>query len=155
MSERQEDGTETTLNLNKEQEMINEEFLQKFDEDDRLISYHPTKPIKIFGFELDCSECDISIPHKLNWTEIAPILTKYLDWLSLCENEATDYFRTKSGEDLSKNWFRSIEVYNASITFITLEDFGATIKFGESIFSDHIIEFNIDKFEITDDRLNG
>lgn len=67
----------------------------------------------------------------------------------------TSYFSSKLGERLPEDWFENIEVYSASLTFITLEDFGATISFGESVFSDHIIEFYFDKFEITNDVLNG
>ncbi len=135
--------------------MIKREFFKKYEEDDRFISYHPIKPIKIFGFDLDMHECEINISLKIAWEEAAPILTQYLDWLASCKDEVTGYFISKLEEALPEGWYGNIEVYNASITFITLEDFGATVSFGESIFPDHIIEFHFDKFEIVDVMLNG
>ena len=36
-----------------------------------------------------------------------------------------------------------------------LDDYGATITFAESVFSDHIIELDFEKEEIIDNRLNG
>lgn len=134
---------------------MRELVLEKFDEDDRFIYYHPTAPIKIFNFELDMSECDINICQKLDRSEVAPILANYLEWLMLCKDKVSGYFSSKLGERLPEDWFENIEVYSASLTFITLEDFGATISFGESIFPDHIIEFYFDKYEITNDVLNG
>lgn len=92
---------------------------------------------------------------KLEWINIVPILIKYIEWLSLCEKELTDYFYSKMGETLSEDWYRSIEVFSAFITFLTVEDFGATIDFGENIFADHTIEMDIDKYEIINDVLIG
>lgn len=134
---------------------MRELVLEKFDEDDRFICYHPTTPIKIFDFELDKSECEINICQKLDCKEVVPILANYLDWLTVCKDKVSDYFSSKLGENLPEDWFENIEVYSASLTFQTLEDFGATISFGESIFPDHIIELDFDKFEIIGDGLNG
>lgn len=135
--------------------MLNEAFLQKFDEDDGFISYHPANSIKIFGFELDNSECEILVSSNINLSDILPILSEYLEWLSSCKHEIMEYFSSKVEERLPEDWFDTIEIYNASITFISSEDFGATVSFGESIFPDHIIEYNIDKFEIIEDGLVG
>lgn len=123
--------------------------------DDRYNFFNPIKTIKIFGFELDSSDCEILISKNLSWTEIVPVLTGYFEWLSSCKTEVTSYFCSKLGEDLPENWFESIEVYSASIVFNTLEDFGATIEFGESVLSDHIVTFDIEKFKIIADWLNG
>ncbi|MBT9778011.1 hypothetical protein GPL15_16040 [Clostridium sp. MCC353] len=113
---------------------MKELLLEKFDEDGRFIYYHPTASVKIFDFELEKSECDINICKKLDRIEVAPILTNYLEWLTLCKDKVSDYFSSKLGERLPEDWFENIEVYSASLTFITLEDFGAAINFGESIF---------------------
>lgn len=130
--------------------IMNEKNLQKFEEDEEFTSYHPVKPVIIFGSELDADECTVSVSRNLNQTDTALVLTKYLEWLSSCKNEITGYFHTKLKEDLPEDWFENIEVYDASITFLTLEDFGATVRFGEDIFSDHIIELQIDKYKITE-----
>lgn len=84
-----------------------------------------------------------------------PILINYLEWLMSCKDKVSGYFSSKLGRSLPKDWFENIEVYSASLTFITLKDFGAAISFGESIFPDHIIEFYFNEFEITNDGLNG
>ncbi len=134
---------------------MKENIFNKFDEDDRSISYHPIKPVKIFNCKVEQSECVINISKKLSWTEVAPILTDYLEWLARCETKVTDYFRSKLTEDLPEDWFGNIEVYSADITFLALEDYGATICFGESIFPDHIIELYFEQFEIDSEVLYG
>lgn len=133
------------------------ELLNKFEEDDRFVNYRPIKPITIFHYKVEPSDCIISISKSLAWIEVAPILTSYLQWLTICKNEVIDYFQsrlTDCPEDW-EDWFRSIEVYNVDITFLALDDFGATISFGESIFPDHIIELDLEQFEIISERLNG
>ena len=135
--------------------MINVDLLQEFDEDDLYVGYHPVMPMKIFGYELEPSECEIYISSKLQIAEIAPALSQYLDWLASCKAEATEYFCSKLGERLPEDWFETIEVFSAEITFTTLEDFGAVIAFGESMLPDHAVEFTIDKFTIKNDLLMG
>lgn len=133
------------------------ELLNKVDEDDRFVNYHPIKPIKIFTYKVEPSDCIISISKSLSWIEVTPILTNYLEWLTLCKSEVIDYFQsrlTDCPEDW-EDWFRSIEVCNVDITFLALDDFGATISFGESIFPDHIIELDLEQYEIISERLNG
>ena len=133
--------------------MINRDLLQQFDEDDLYVGYNPAMPMKIFGYELESSKCEIYISSKLQITEIALALSQYLDWLASCKAEATEYFCSKLGERLPEDWFETIEVYSAEITFTTLEDFGAVITFGESTLPDHVVEFTIDKFTIENDLL--
>ena len=135
--------------------MINADLLQEFDEDDLYVGYNPVMPIKIFGYELEPSECEIYISSKLHITEIASALSQYLDWLAFCKAEATEYFCSKLGERLPEDWFETIEVFSAEITFTTLEDFGAVITFWESMLPDHAVEFTIDKFTIKNDLLMG
>ena len=135
--------------------MINADLLQEFDEDDLYVGYNPVTPIKIFGYELEPSKCEIYISSKLQITEIVPVLSQYLDWLASCKAEATEYFCSKLGERLPENWFETIEVYSAEITFTALEDFDAVITFGESTLPDHVVEFTIDKFAIKNDLLMG
>ena len=135
--------------------MINADLLQEFDEDDLYVGYNPVMPIKIFCYELEPSKCEIYISSKFHITEIVPALSQYLDWLAFCKAEATEYFCSKLGERLPEDWFETIEVYSAEITFTTLEDFGAVITFGESMLPDHVVEFTIDKFTIKNDLLMG
>ena len=135
--------------------MITADLLQEFDEDDLYVGYNPVIPMKIFGYELEPSECEIYISSKLHITEIVPALSQYFDWLASCKAEASEYFCSKLGERLPEDWFETIEVYSAEITFTTLEDFGAVISFGESMLPDHAVEFTIDKFTIKSDLLMG
>ena len=78
--------------------MINADLLQEFDDDDLFIGYNPVMPIKIFGCELEPSECEIYIASEIHITEIAPALSQYLDWLASCKAEVTEYFCSKLGE---------------------------------------------------------
>lgn len=135
--------------------MLLDNFLEKFDEYGEFINYHPIAPIQIFGYKLDHHECEINISKTLSKEVIAPILIHYLKWLAGCENEVRCYFTSKLKESLPAEWFQNIEVYTASITFVTPENFGATISFGESIFPDHVIELHFEKYEIIDNGLNG
>lgn len=135
--------------------MYTEKSFKKAEEDDRLITYHPIEPIRILNCALEPSECALGFSKKLSWAEILPILTDYLEWLAVCEDEVRRYLASKSGEVLSKDWFQDLEVYSADITFLTLEDYGATITIGESFFPDHSIELEFDKKEITDALLIG
>lgn len=141
--------------------MISADFLQRlyeeeWDGNEQFIRCHPAVPIKIFGFLLDASDYEIWVSPQIKKEEILPVLAEYLDWLAACEKEVTEYFCRKSGENLPEGWFGELEVYDAEIWFQTLEDFGATVRFGEqSVFPDHIVEFDMEKFEIVDDRLVG
>lgn len=99
--------------------------------------------------------CEILVSLNINLSDILPILSEYLEWLSSCKNEIIEYFSSKVEESLPDDWFETIEIYNTTITFISSDDFGATVSFGESIFPDHIIEFNNDKYEIVEDGLVG
>lgn len=132
-----------------------ENLLEKIDEYDEFVKYRPITPIQIFEYQLDKRECEIQISKALSKETIAPILIDYLKWLAWCENEVKCYFAEKLNESLPTDWFQSIEVYNADITFVTLEDFGAVITLGESIFPDHIVELYFEKYEIVDDGLIG
>lgn len=132
-----------------------ENLLKKIDEYGEFVKYCPTTPIQIFEYQLDNCECEIQISKALSKETIAPILIDYLKWLAWCENEVKCYFAEKLNESLPTDWFQSIEVYNADITFVTLEDFGAVITLGESIFPDHIVELYFEKYEIVDDGLIG
>ena len=82
-------------------------------------------------------------------------MSQYLDWLASCKAETSEYFCSKLGEKLPEDWFETIEVFSAEITFTTLEDFSAVITFGESMLPDHVVEFTIDKFTIKNDLLMG
>ena len=46
--------------------MINRDLLQQFDEDDLYVGYNPAMPMKIFGYELESSKCEIYISSKLS-----------------------------------------------------------------------------------------
>lgn len=135
--------------------MANTNLLQKFDEDDSFVAYNPKTPIKIFGYELEQSECEIYIASKIRKKDIAQVLSQYLDWLASCKAEVTEYFCSKLGESLPDDWFENIVVYHAEITFNALNDFGAVISFGECMLPDHVVEFTIDKFTIKSDALMG
>ena len=135
--------------------MLEENFLVPFDEDERMISYHPIVPIDIFSKRIDSVNCVINLSKELTWVEAAPVVLQYLEWLNVCESQLIDYFHSKCGEDLPHNWFESIEVYFADITVLALDDFGGTIHFGESLFPDHVIELDFEQFELVSERLNG
>ena len=116
-----------------------ENLLEKIDEYGEFVKYCPITPIQIFQYKLDNCECEIQISKALSKETITPILIDYLNWLARCENEVKCYFAAKLNESLPTDWFQNIEVYNADITFVTSEDFGAVITFGESIFPDHLL----------------
>ncbi len=155
--------------------MLEKNPFNKFKtEDDRFVSYRPTRSIEILRHIVEPLNCIINVSNELKWIEvfpiltsylewlagcknelIFPILTSYLEWLAGCKNELIDYFHLRLGEDLPDAWFRNIEVYSVDITFLTLDDYGATVSFGESLFPDHVIELDFEKYEIDTDRLNG
>ena len=142
-------------NLEGVHEML--DSFHKFDEDERFFSYQPIEPIKIFNYKVEPSDSIINISKSLNWIDVAPILTNYLEWLSMCKSKLVDYFQSKLTDYQNDwdDWFRTIEVYRVDITFLALDDFGATISFGESIFPDHIVEVDFEQFEIVSEGLNG
>lgn len=126
--------------------------------DDRYDCYHPTIPIQIFNCLIDtytAEECEINIPKEYDLLKILPLINNYLNWLKECNKELTSYFEKRLGEVIPKKWFENIEVYHFSVTFNSADDYGATISCGESIFIDHTVEFDFEKFHIVDDRLIG
>uniref|UniRef100_UPI0040576217 hypothetical protein n=1 Tax=Agathobacter sp. TaxID=2021311 RepID=UPI0040576217 len=126
--------------------------------DNRYNFYHPTVQIQIFHSVIepdDADNCSIGISVKYDLQQVLPVINEYLKWLTVCKAEVTSYFQERLGEEVPKEWFESIEVLGFSFIFNNFEDYGATIAFGESILSDHIIEFDFEKYEIVDNRLMG
>ena len=114
-------------------------------EDDGYNCYFPATNEKVFNYEIYISKDCV-------FDDIAPMLNKYIDWLSDCKSEIIRYFENKTNDGKLENKPKEIEVYNASITFNSLEDFGATVVFGENASEDQIFELNFDKFEIINDK---
>lgn len=136
--------------------MTENQFVQDTNiQDDRYNCYHPIIPLQVFNSLVDSDDCEINISIEYDIIQILPIFNNYLEWLKHCKNEVVEYFSKKIDEKLPKEWFENIEVYNFSFTLNNLDDFGATVFFGESIFVDHIIELDFEKYEIVDDGLNG
>lgn len=126
--------------------------------DEKYICYHPICDVKIFGYTLEkeeAHECDICISPQNELSDVLPLINKYVDWLSDCRGNLITYFEGILEENLPSNWYDEIEIISFSITVNNLDDYGATIYFGESVFSDHIIELDFEKEEIIDNRLNG
>lgn len=138
--------------------MINIDELEKDNSlsDDEYIVYHPKKPTYIFNSLLDSNEdCEINISVKCELIKVISELDKYMKWLANCENELIDYMQNIIDEKIPENWIDNIEVFNIYITFVGYNDFGATIIFGESLFPDHSIEINFEKYNIVEANLNG
>lgn len=135
--------------------MAFEGFLKKTDEDDRYIEYHPAGPVTIFGCRVDGGECRINIAVNLKEEEAAPLLAGYLEWLAGCEGELKGYLSSKLGEELPEDWFWTIEVYDVSVTVAALDDFGAEVRLGESVFPDHGLMFYFEKYDIVDVGMEG
>lgn len=123
--------------------------------DEQYNCYHPSIPLQIFHSMTDVEDCEIYVAREFELSHVLPLINDYLEWLKNCSNEVIAYFSQKSGEHIGKDWFETLEVYSVSLTINSLEDFGATVSFGESIFIDHIMEFDFEKFCIVDDRFNG
>lgn len=130
-------------------------FLAKAGEDDRYIGYRPTGPVPILGRRVDGGECEIYIAANLREEEAAPLLAGYLEWLGGCGEELEGYFSLKLGEELPEGWFQTIEIYNVRVTLVALDDFGATVRLGESVFPDHGLTFYFEKYDIVDVGLEG
>lgn len=126
--------------------------------DDRYTCYHPIKPVKIFDYlieEDELSECEIHILNGFAVKDALMVMDKYLEWLQRCEKELVAYFENLIEENLPEGWFEGIEVYSASMTIDSAEDYGITIAFGEEVFPDHAIELDFVKEDIVDNRLIG
>jgi hypothetical protein len=139
--------------------MTVEELIKDLDMcEDRYDCYHPAVPVQIFNCLIDtdnAEECEINIPKDYDLIKIFPLINNYLNWLKECDKELISYFQKRLGESVPHTWFETIEVYRFVVTFDSADDYGATISFGESIFTDHTMEFDFEKFQIVDDRLNG
>lgn len=139
--------------------MVESELL--FDEelsDGQYKCYRPLGSVNIFGYEItedDTENFDISVASNIGLKNVLPLLNKYLLWLADCKETLVTYFEEQLGEILLENWYEEIEVFTVSIVINSLDDYGATIAFGESVFSDHIVELDLEKEEIVDNRLNG
>ena len=99
--------------------MLEKNPFNKFKtEDDRFVSYRPTRSIEILRHIVEPLNCIINVSNELKWIEVFPILTSYLEWLAGCKNELIDYFHLRLGEDLPDAWFRNIEVYSVDLSLI-------------------------------------
>ena len=136
-------------------EMLN--WTKNIAESDERFDCYNADDIVIFGVKVDDSE-DVQINvYKDCMSEVinSKIIQKYLEWLGNCCDVVRAYLEETTGEELPDDWEEHIEIYSASITFISEEDYGATVSFGESIFEDHIIELEFEKEEIINNCLNG
>lgn len=133
--------------------VLDEEF-----SDERYNCYHPTYGAKVFGCKMLADEVEnfeIFISKNNSLENILPLLNKYLQWLSDCRKMLVAYFAEVLQEKIPERWYEKIEVFRVSVVINGLDDYGATITFGESIYSDHMIELELEKQEIVDNRLNG
>lgn len=140
-----------------ETELLLDEELSELS-DGRYKCYRPLGSVNIFGYEItedDTEYFEISVSSNCSLEDVMPLLNKYLLWLADCKETLVTYFKEQLGEILPENWYEEIEVFTVSIVINSLDDYGATIAFGESIFGDHIVELDLEKEEIVDNRLNG
>lgn len=130
----------------------------EIESDDRYNTYKLTVPIKIFEDVLideDLDEFYLNINRKVSLADIIDKINEYLNWFQNCEQELKQYYEMQLKEDVDDSWFNELEVYSADITFNSLEDYGATISCGDNILVDHILEFDFEKDQIVDIRMNG
>lgn len=127
-----------------EVELLFDEELSELS-DGRYKCYRPYGSVNIFGQEItedDTEYFDISVSGNCSLEDVMPLLNKYLLWLADCRETLITYFEEQLGEELPENWYEEIEVFTVSIVINSLDDYEATIAFGESIFSDHIVELD-------------
>lgn len=120
--------------------------------------YRIVSGVKVFGYEIPEDELEyfnIYISKNTSMEKVLPIINRYLQWLSDCHEMLVTYFEEQLQEKVPENWYEEIEVIQVSLVINNMEDYGATITFGESIFCDHVIELNLEKEEIEDCILNG
>lgn len=136
------------------EQMISEESM-----DERYHLYRPSIPLQIFHFviepDADAENCSIEVSVQSDLWQMLPVINSYLEWLAGCKDEVTAYFEQRLGEKVPADWFDTIEVYSVFLVFNDTDDYGATVEFGESVISDHIVEFHFEKHEIVGDGLNG
>lgn len=136
-----------------------EQLILEESPDEQYHVYRPAIPLRIFHSVVepdeDAENCSIEVSAHCDLQQILPTMNSYLEWLGSCEEDVTAYFQKRLGEEVPQGWFDGIEVYSAFLVFNTADDYGATIEFGESVISDHIIAFNFEKREIVSDVLNG
>ena len=139
--------------------MTTEQFIMEESPDEQYYFYRPAVPLQIFHSMVepdeDSENCCIEVSVRYDLQQMLPIINRYLEWLASCEAEVTAYFQERLGEEVPEGWFDTIEVFSVFMVFDDLDDYGATIEFAESILCDHTIEFDLEEYEIVDDRLNG
>ena len=131
---------------------------EQIGQDDRYRFYRPLIPLQIFHCLIpveDMENCTIGISVNYELPQMLSVINNYLEWITTCEKQLVSYVQERLKEELPKDWFQRIEVWSASFIFNTLDDYGATIAFSESIFEDHILEIDFEKDRIVADRLNG
>lgn len=128
-------------------------------DDESYIRYEPIEEFRIFDVVVDKKETDmfeILIAKGQDLENLQSVVDMYMDWLNNCEKELTVYLQEQLGEELPSHWTKDIEVYAASIVFNSIDDYGATISFGEEdVAGDHIVELYFDKDRIVDNGLVG
>ncbi len=127
--------------------------------DESYIRCEPIEEFRIFDVVVDKEETDmfeILIAKGQDLEKLQSVVDRYMDWLNNCEKELTVYLQEQLGEELPIHWTKDIEVYAASIVFNSIDDYGATISFGEEeVVGDHIVELYFDKDKIVDNGLVG
>lgn len=132
-------------------------WTKNIDISDERFDCYNADGVVIFGVKVDDGEdVQINVSKDCMSEGInSRLIQKYLEWLGDCCDVVRAYLEETTGEELPDDWEEYIEIYSASITFISEEDYGATVSFGESIFKDHIIELEFEKEEIINNCLNG
>lgn len=132
--------------------------MNEYESDNRYICFNPKTNLQIFKHIIrneDLEDCFINVSVKIKLEEIIEKVSWYLEWINNCEKELKAFYENKLNEKVGQEWFSKIEVYSANITFNSVEDYGATISCGDTIFLDHILEFDFEKENVVDVRLNG
>lgn len=136
-----------------------EQVVSEESTDERYHLYRPAIPLQIFHSviepDADAENCSMEVSVQYDLQQMLPVINSYLQWLACCEDEVTAYFEQCLGEKVPADWFDTIEVYSVSLVFNSADDYGATVEFGESVISDHIIEFQFEKQEIVGDVMSG
>ncbi|MFB8372894.1 hypothetical protein [Paenibacillus taichungensis] len=135
------------------------DFIELVEEsDERYKCYVLKNTVQIFKQSIkdeDLKDVRIYISTTIQLDAMAVVIDSYLHWFTECEAVFRNYYENELREQVHKNWFNEIEVYQVDIIFNSKEDYGSTIACGDNVLQGHIMVIDFDREQIEAIQLNG
>lgn len=94
----------------------------------------------IFGTVFDNNPLYIQLEGNVTLENVFPQLSDYIKWLGNCKIELIEFYNENFDDKADDDWYNSLEVFSAKITFTEEQKLFADITCGDQIAQDHLLD---------------